>query len=212
MGPHELAERPGFSAAIGKCMGIWTYVDVEMADLFSLLLDTQSDAALDVLLTLRRSTSQREALSVAAKHSLTKASVLRTFEAMMIVYRSLEAQRNDLAHGCFGIVTDNPDLLLWIDVKHHVHFQTDVMLKQKLGVRDDVRHARLKAGLFVYRMKDLEALYESMSAFWWAAYWFNGWLRDPQNPLRLAEYRKLCTSPQIRRERSRLRLGRKSTP
>jgi hypothetical protein len=212
LGPHELALRPEFCGAIGKCIGIWTYVDVEMADLFSLLLDTQSEAALEVFLTLRRSTSQREALAVAAKHALPIGKVMTAFEAMMVVYRSLEAQRNDLAHGCFGIVTDNPELLLWIDVKHHVHFQTDVMLKQKLGTPDEERHTRLKANLFVYTMPDLDALYASMSEFWWAAYWLNGWLREPDVPERLAEFQKLCASPQIQREISRLNAAPKSKP
>lgn len=212
MGPHELATRPEFAAAVGKCIGIWTYVDVEMGDMFSLLLDTQSDAALDVFLTLRRSTSQREALAVAAKHSLPPGEVMTAFEALMVVYRSLEGQRNDLAHGCFGIVSDDPTLLLWIDVKHHVHFQTDVMLKQKLGVKEDQRHARLKANLFVYRMSDLNALYENMSDFWWAAFWFNGLLREPKKDGWREEFQKLCASPQIQREISRLNEAQQSKP
>jgi hypothetical protein len=208
IGAHELKERPEFCAAIGKCIGIWTYVDNEMGDLFSLLLDTQSAASLEVFLSLRRSSSQREALQIAAKHALPAGDVLTGFEAIMVVYRSLEAQRNDFAHGCFGIAPDEPDLLLWIDVKHHVHFQTDVLMKEKKGIIEADRHVALKRNLFVYRMPDLTGLYDQMEEFWWAVFWLNGFLRDIANPLRAAEFRKLCALPQIQREISRLNAGR----
>jgi hypothetical protein len=208
IGAHELKERPEFCTAIGKCIGIWTFVDNEMGDMFSLLLDTQSAASLEVFLSLRRSSSQREALQLAAKHAIPEGPVLDAFGAMMVVYRSLEAQRNDFAHGCFGIATGNPELLLWIDVKHHVHFQTDVLLKHKKGVPMPDSHAGLKENMFVYRQADLDGLYDQMAEFWWAAFWFNGYLREPANPGRAEEFQKLCALPQIQRELSRLTASR----
>jgi hypothetical protein len=47
----------------------------------------------------------------------------------MVVYKSLESERNDLGHGCFGICQQDPDLLLWIALKYHVHFQVDTLSK-----------------------------------------------------------------------------------
>jgi hypothetical protein len=129
-----------------------------MGNLFSLLLGTESDAALEVFLSLRRTSNQREALQVAAEYALS-GEELTAFEALMIVYKSLETQRNDLAHGCFGVLT----IRHCIDV--HVHFQSEVLSKESKGEFAADRHARLKENLYVYRPTDLQSLYEDMEQF-----------------------------------------------
>jgi hypothetical protein len=203
IGALTLKDRPDFCMAIGKCIAVWTYVDNEMGNLFSLLLGTESDAALEVFLSLRQFRHQREALEAAAKHSLSGHD-LTAFQALTSVYCSLDSQRNDLAHGCFGICPDDPSLLLWIDVKHHVHFQTETLSKEARGHFSEDRHARLKENLYVYRKQDLENLYAEMEEFWWAVFYLNGYLREPTNSGRIAEFRKLCTFPKIKQEISRL--------
>jgi hypothetical protein len=65
VGALVLKERPHFGEAIGQCIAIWSYVDNEMGNLFGLLLGTESDAALEVFLSLRRFSNQRDALSAA---------------------------------------------------------------------------------------------------------------------------------------------------
>jgi hypothetical protein len=207
VGALELKHRPDLCALIGKCVAIWGYVDNEMGYLFSLLLGTESEAALEVFLSLRRSTNQREAVEIAAKYALSGDDLL-TLEAMLVVYRSLESQRNDIAHGCFGVSSDDPDILYWIPVKHHVHFQAEALSKEARGKFARDRHARLKQNLFVYRKADLESLYEEMEQFWWAVFYLNGYLRDRTNPPRVAEYQRLCTFPHIQQEISRLRSDR----
>ena len=81
--------------------------------------------------------------------------MLLAFEALMVMYRSLESQRNDLAHGCFGYAASDPDILFWIELKHHVHFMADHISKEAKGIQEPDSHAKLKKHLFVYRMKDL---------------------------------------------------------
>lgn len=204
IGALLLKERPDFCAAIGKCIAIWSQVDNEMGNLFGLLLGTHNDAALEVFLSLRKVSHQRDALNAAAKYKLTGQDRL-CFDAMMVVYKSLESQRNDLAHGCFGICPQDPTVLFWINVKDHVHFQTEVLSKESKGEFSEDRHARLKENLFVYRVADLEALYHQMEEYWWAAFYFNGYLRDPTNNGRAEEYSRLCAYPQIKHEISRLK-------
>lgn len=199
VGALVLKNRPDLCAAIGKCIAIWGQVDNEMGNLFSLLLGTESDAALEVFLSLRRFSNQRDALSAAAKHRL-QGEELHVFEAILGVYKSLEDERNKLAHGCFGISDDDPDVLFWIEVKNHVHFQTDVLSVEARGVVSEDRHSRLKQNLYVYRRADLDALYSQMEEFWWTAFHLNGYLRDPRHPGRVEEFRQLCTSPQISRK------------
>ena len=47
--------------------------------------------------------------------------------------------------------------------------------------------------MFVYRLADLDALYDEMEQFWWAIFYFNGYLREPANAGRIAEHDKLRT-------------------
>jgi hypothetical protein len=206
IGALMLKERPDFCAALGKCVAVWTYVDNEMGNLFSILLGTESEAALEVFLSLRRSSTQREALEAAAMHSLA-GDDHAAFKALMAIYKSLESQRNDLAHGCFGICTDDPSLLLWIDVKHHVHFQTEVLSKEAKGQFPADPHARLRKYLYVYQEGDLVKLYIEMEEFWWALFHFTSYLRQPTNAGRVAKFREMCALPKIRHEISRLQKG-----
>ena len=196
VGALVLEDRPDLCAAIGECVAIWGQVDNEMGNLLGLLLGTESDAALEVFLSLRKSSSQKDALFAAAKHKLI-GDVMITFRALMRVYSSLEAERNALAHGCFGISNDDHSVLFWLDVKHHVQFQVQVLSKEAKGEFDVDRHAKLKENMFVYRLADLRALYGHMKEFWWAMFYFNGYLRKPNVSGRVADFYKLREFPQV---------------
>jgi len=124
-----ISDRPEFARIIGECVAVWAYVENEMGTLLGLLLDAKSEAAIEVFLNLRRSLNQREALAAAAKHKLTGDDLL-AFEALMVVYKSVEASRNDIVHGCYGASTEMPDAILWTEMKNHVHFMTDVIAKE----------------------------------------------------------------------------------
>jgi hypothetical protein len=192
VGAFVLKDRDELAAWIGKIMSLWSQVDNEIGNLFSILLGTQSQAALAVFLTLRRASNQREALAEAARFKL-QGEQQRTFDALSVVYGSLEKERNTLAHGCFGIYEQDPDLLFCIDVKDHVHFIVETLSREARGEFSADRHARLKENMYVYRRSDLEAIYNDMESFWWAAFYFNGYLRAPTDPGRIAEFEKLRT-------------------
>ncbi|MDR6395904.1 hypothetical protein [Herbaspirillum seropedicae] len=198
VGALVLKDRPEHCAAIGKCLSIWGQVDNEMGNLFALLLGTESAAALEVFLSLRRSSNQREALESAAKYKLTGGDLL-LFQALLSVYGSLEKERNGLAHGCFGVCPDDPSILFWIDIKDHVHFQTATLAKEIRGEfsETDDRHAHLKERLYVYRLPDLETLYLQMEEFWFSMFYFNGYLRFPNDPGRINEMQRVRQFPKI---------------
>jgi hypothetical protein len=201
IGALVIKERPDLCAGIGKCVAIWSQVDNEMGNLFSLMLGTESDAALEVFLSLRKSHNQFEALQLAAKYSLADEKFL-CFEAMMMIYKGLETDRNCLAHGCFGICPEEPTVLFWIAVKDHVHFQVESLSKESRGEFSEDRHAKLKEKLYVYRLSDLDALYNKMEEFWWTIFYFNGYLREPNNTGRIEEFRRILASPQIKQATS----------
>jgi hypothetical protein len=95
VGALILKDSPRFCEAIGKCIAIWTQVDNEMGCLLGILLGANSDATIEVFLSLRRASSQREALAAAALHTL-QGHELAACNAILAVYKSLERQRNDL--------------------------------------------------------------------------------------------------------------------
>jgi hypothetical protein len=112
---------------------------------------------------------------------------------------SLEAQRNDLGHGCFGICPDDDDLLFIITVHYHVLWRADILPKHLKGIIPPDSHQRLKENMYVYRMADFENLYSQMEQLWWGMFHFNGYLREPTNQLRVAEFRKLFESDRIQK-------------
>ena len=129
VGPGSLNERPDFATLIGKCIGLWSYVDNELANLLSIILGAPAEPALELFLTIRRARNQLEAVSAVAAVTL-KGEELLTCKALMGVYGSLERQRNDRrAHGCFGHCPSIPGCLLWINVKDHIHFQMEALGK-----------------------------------------------------------------------------------
>jgi len=71
LGFDALNSRPKFEAAIGRCIGIWSYVDEALGSLFGILLGTESVAAHKVFLILRRWTNQRPGLDAAAEGVLS---------------------------------------------------------------------------------------------------------------------------------------------
>ncbi len=186
VGALVLKDRDELAALIGKMIALWSQVDNEMGTLFSLLLGTQSDAALEVFLSLRRMSNQREVLAAAAKFKL-QAGDLKIFSALMRVYGWLESERNNLAHCCYGVCPDDATLLFTIDVKHHVHFIVETLSREARGQFSADRHARLKEHMYVYRKSDLERLFLDMEKFWWTIFYFNGYLRDTTNKDRRAE-------------------------
>ena len=148
VGALVLNDRPELTSAIGRCIAIWSQVDNEMGNLFSILLGTESVAALEVFLTLRKSANQRDALRSAAKFRLA-GEEHNFFEALMVAYGSLERERNCLAHGCFGVAASDSAVLLWVDIRDHVHFQTDVLARLARGDAVPDPHKRLKESMYV---------------------------------------------------------------
>jgi hypothetical protein len=165
VGVTALEDRPELAAIVANCIARWSYVDNEMGNLFSTLLGSDSPATLELFLVIRRANNQINAIRVAAKHALSDEK-LRLFEALMRVYESLEKERNALAHGCFGIASNDPSVLLWIDVKDHVHFQAEVLPKIHNGKSVANPHERLKNKMFVYHKADLLQILDNIKQLW----------------------------------------------
>jgi hypothetical protein len=202
IGFEALRERPKLAAALGECIGVWSYVDNEIGGLFGILLGTSSPAAHRVFVTLRRWANQQECLSAAAEGTLS-ATEMSLYRGLITEYKGLESERNELAHGCFGICPDDEALLFVINVRHHVLWQADIIPKHLQGIMPPDSHEGLKKEMKVYTLTELETLHSRMEQLWWDLFYFNGYLREPQNDRRGEEFRvvfdRVCGKPVPRR-------------
>jgi hypothetical protein len=80
------------------------------------------------------------------------------FEALLSVYGGLEKQRNDLAHGLFGVSDAIPDALLWSGMQDHANFLINVYRNEYNGEPLPDQHETLRNDMFVYERQDLEKL------------------------------------------------------
>ena len=177
VGANVLSNRPDLAEAIGQCVALWGSADNEMGFMFGNLLGTDSEAALEIFLSLRRSTNQLDALATAAKHKLSDDEDT-IFQVLKQLYSSLEKERNALAHGIYGVCDEQRDILFWIDVKDHVTFMADVVPRLNRGDAIDDPHARLKSKMFVWRLAELQELRKTMVDFIRGAAAFNTHLRE----------------------------------
>jgi hypothetical protein len=132
IGPDAIAKRPELAALVGRCIAIWSDVELQMALSLGAILKTNSDAAVALFLAIKTSKTQRDALSVVAR-LLLRGNDLDAFEALLAVYGGLEKQRNALAHGLFGVSDAIPDALLWSDTQDHANFLINVYLNEYKG-------------------------------------------------------------------------------
>jgi hypothetical protein len=202
IGFDKIAERPKLEGAVGRCIALWSYVDNELGGLFGILLKTDSDAAQRVFLVLRRWSHQRDALKAAAEGTLS-GDEMATFEALMVEYRSLESQRNDLSHGCFGICPDDDDLLFMIKVEHHIIWQADVLPKLVAGTTGPDSHQGLKEKLMVYHWYLMNIFQEAITKFRSRLAWIYGTYFTPKEQDGL----RLSLEPRPRRYQAEVWLG-----
>jgi hypothetical protein len=157
-GNQFLTERPLLATIIGRSILRWTQIEYLMAVLLAVLLKTDTPAAMSVFLTLRRSTSRIEAITAAAQHlpARDKEICVATLKAM----QSVEAERNSLAHGMFGVTDELPDSVLWAEVKDI----SSTMVKYAFFAdsADNEKMSEYLDNVFYYRESDLLQIEEQI--------------------------------------------------
>jgi hypothetical protein len=204
---ESIGQRPELETLIGNCLMAWPHVEAEMALLLGQLLGTENAAALAVFQALRQSRAQRDLISEAAKVSLN-AEDQELLAAILGVHKAIEAERNALTHGHFGISNRIPDGIIWMNSADYVSVRSSIAITP-IPSWDDERHLKLLATISVYKAADLTAIFEDMIET--ANIWQNliVYLRSPSRT-RAGIYRQLCDRPHIARELAKSR--QKSTP
>ena len=196
VGVNAIGQRPQLEALVGACLMNWSHVEAEMALLLGQLMRVENAVALVVFQALRQSRTQREAIEGAGKIAL--------MAALLNLHKSLETERNALAHGHFGTSTKVPDGLIWMSTGNYISTRVDLSLASN-PVWDDPRHLKLLSSVWVYREPDLKKISEDMTEL--ADEWYNFivYLRMTDPKTRAEKYRQLCDRPHIDRELTILR-------
>jgi hypothetical protein len=192
-------------------MSMWSEVELQLSLIMSALLKANTEPAVALFLSLRRFSTQKEALNAVADAVLTNDDERQTFSAILNVCGSLESQRAALAHGIFGASDAIPNGILWGDIKSQARFlvaNINAITDSKIESGDADQNFR--KSLYVYLESDLKGLHEKLCSIFEVTHQFHLYLLDPEASA--VEYRRLCAEHQIATELSRLRDAQPRTP
>lgn len=201
-------ERPELAQLIGKCLMIWSPVEAEMALVLGQLLGAKHRAAMAVFHSLRRSSAQREAVTLAAESTLD-APGREIVAAVLAAHKSVEVERNALAHGHFGTYSKLSDAILWMNSSTYITIKADHELAAKRYEADD--WGTVYDEMYYYEAADLQQIFDDF--MWLTSVWndLKQWLRHPDPDD--ARYSQLARQPRIAQALSNIRReNRQSAP
>ena len=208
IGIRTISQRPELMLLVAKCLTSWPHIESEMALLLGHLLGAQSgDAAMAVFNILRRSSAQRDAISEAGR--VLDSVDRELLSAVLNVHKSVEAERNALAHGQMGTYSLMPDTLLWMTSADYIEFKALLVLKGDTTHSEEKRD-KINSMLSYYEAKDLEQIAEDIDMMGWLWSELRTYLQTMRPATHAELYRQLCDRPHIAQELERLR--REKTP
>jgi hypothetical protein len=192
---EQRSDLDALAAVIGQCLMMWPYVESEMAIVLGILLKADTAGTLAVFQILRRSSNQRDALSEAAKYTLDERGQ-ELLAAILTVHKSVEAERNALAHGHLGACEQLRDALVWVDAPGFILFRVELHLKTPYAEAFEM-NAKLASMAFVYRKPDLDAIYTDIADLWNIWLEFGQYLQLKHVKGREQVYDRLCRRSRI---------------
>lgn len=120
----------------------------------------------------------------------------------MTITGSAEKERNDLAHGCFGVSDDIPDGILWVAPTVMSTWNTSVILKPSARATS-ADYEKLSHLIFVYKKQDLERVYDQIAEAWTIVHHMNVYVNERQraegtfSPVSDNLYDLLITAPRV---------------
>jgi hypothetical protein len=204
IGTHAIPMRPEHFAIVGKCLAAWPHIEAEMALMLGQLLGANNAATLAVFQMLRRSSMQRDAMLEAARVVLSETDK-ELITAILDVHKSIEKERNALAHGHLGVYSELGDGILWLSAANYVSFKAEHVLKGD-RTHDRAKSDKLNSALSYYTKADLERILADIDKLGWI--WSDAirYLQEKAPATRAAIYRELCGGqPRITQELEKLR-------
>ncbi len=154
-------------------MTYWPEVLHQQAVLLAQLLGAPNEGAVAVFASLQNARARRDALAAAGKHFLRDERDIDLLYAVMTVVSAAESERNDLAHGCFGVSEAIPDGVLWIA-------PSDMSIWNAANIPGGtgVGTGELASYIYVYMKADLERIYDQIADAWTAAFRMNSYVHE----------------------------------
>lgn len=207
-GVGYIEDRPAAAAIVGRIITAWADIEIQCARLLAEIMGTNVPAAAAVFGSLRSSRAQHDALNAAAAVVLD-AKDYELFSAHMARRSSLESERNDLAHGCFGVSVAIPDAVIWVSQSDYLNFTTARNHDQKA-------QERFREKQFVYELGTLERIAQEIEEFYTQLGFFTGYLlarRDglPGDQFRAQRYPQLCSQSHIRQALVRIQAAKRAS-
>ncbi len=202
-GVGYIEDRPAAAAIVARIVTSWADLEVESARLLAEIMGTEIPAAAAVFGALRSSRTQHDALNAAAEVTLDERD-LELFQAHLARKASLEKERNDIAHGCYGVSVSIPNDIVWVA-------QTDYLMFSAGGGNPE----EFRRKQFVYELGTLERIAQEIGEFYTQLGFFRGYLwarRDVANgaAFRAQRYIQLCSQPHIRQALDRLQTAKRA--
>ena len=193
MGVGYIEDRPKAAALVGRIVTSWADIEIQVTRLLAELMGANNPQVAAVFGSLRTSRSQSDALIAAAEAVLNEQDLL-LFKAYIARKASLEKERNDLAHGCFGVSVSIPDHIVWVAQSDFLVFTAAHKANHKTF--------DLKERQFVYELGTLERIAQEIVEFYNQLGFLTGYLtarHDGQRgeTFRAQRYPELCAQPHI---------------
>ena len=194
MGVGYIEDRPKAAALVGRIVTSWADIEIQVTRLLAELMGSNIPQVAAVFGSLRNSRAQSDALAAAAEAVLNELDLL-LFQAYIARKAALEKERNDLAHGCFGVSVSIPDHIVWVAQSDFLAFTAAHKANQKTF--------DLKEKQFVYELGTLERIAQEIAEFYNQLGFFTGYLIARQDgargeAFRAQRYPELCAQTHIK--------------
>ncbi|MGV8925029.1 MAG: hypothetical protein ACOH2G_05030 [Ewingella sp.] len=195
MGVGFIEDRPKASMLVGRIVTSWADIEIQYARLLAELMQTNVPAVLAVFSTLRTSQAQSNAVTAVGEIVLEK-NDLKLLHAYNNRKAALAKERNDLAHGCFGISVAIPDHIIWISQADFIACNAAIANGEDLDLSNKQ---------YVYELGTLERIAQEIIEFHHQVSFYIGYLSSrsrgtESQAFRKTRYPQLCDQPHIKQE------------
>lgn len=159
LSPQRIIERPQVAAWVGECIACWSIVEHETSRLFTLLLDVNVEAGMELYNQFGGASLKENGIKALARSKLQRPDY-EIIDALLKMIKSQEKTRNKIAHWYWGVSDQVPDGLVLVDPRELLILSArtrDKSLRRKKGERTKYDFGIPRDKFYVYRVKDLQA-------------------------------------------------------
>jgi hypothetical protein len=199
LGPGFLDQRPEAAALVGQCITIWAEVELRVARLLAKMLHANTAPAIAMYQALRNERARKEVLDAVADFTLD-GSDRDLYDAISAAKTSLSKQRNDLAHGLFGIASESPDGIAWISLGDRLKHMIEIDAQFDRGERPSIsQFHKLKDFVSIYEIRDLAEIKSEMEKLHEIIRIFISYIGQTNDQSRAELYQRITSEPIIQK-------------